>query len=564
MVIVFTNVTAAEIKVSPDRNPVRINESFTLTFTAPDSPDGDPDFSVLESDFEILNQSQSSNISMINGSFSKSLSWTLTLMAKRTGRLLVPSVPFGQDQSQPLHLEVLGAVSNDADDEADLLLEASAQPENPYVQAQVIYKIQFLRRVDIAQATLSEPVLENAVVQKLDDDRSFTVRRNGHQYAVTERRYAIFPQESGLAAIPPLELKAEVMNSERLGFFQQHTTRMRRIQSNAVALEVRPVPAEFKGDRWFPAEQVVLAEQWSTNPPAVKVGEPLTLTVKLTATGAPLSLLPEMGKLRFKDPNSNAFKQYPDQPVLEEKKSFSGIVGSREQKVALIPSSPGSFHSEDQEIVWWNTRTDRMETTRVPGFTIQAMPGAPGAAANSGVEPSKQDNPDDPEMESSKPPAKLSASHAGAESGTELWFWISVFLALGWGSTLIILAIRRFSADRRKQPEESADATNERHAIRALKTACRDHHALAAKEALLAWSRARWPYSPPRNLDALAALCGGTLAVEIRNLNRALYSREDRTWSGKACWEAFSVNAGKQTRQQQTKRKPELEPLFKA
>ena len=38
---------AATIEVSLERNPVRLNESFTLNFTADESPDGEPDFEPL-------------------------------------------------------------------------------------------------------------------------------------------------------------------------------------------------------------------------------------------------------------------------------------------------------------------------------------------------------------------------------------------------------------------------------------------------------------------------------------------------------------------------------------
>ena len=35
---------AADIKVSVDRNPVSLDESFKIIFTATQSPDNDPDF----------------------------------------------------------------------------------------------------------------------------------------------------------------------------------------------------------------------------------------------------------------------------------------------------------------------------------------------------------------------------------------------------------------------------------------------------------------------------------------------------------------------------------------
>ena len=60
---------ATTISVTSERNPVTLNESFQLTFSATETPDGDPDFSILESYVEILNQHKNSNTSIINGQF---------------------------------------------------------------------------------------------------------------------------------------------------------------------------------------------------------------------------------------------------------------------------------------------------------------------------------------------------------------------------------------------------------------------------------------------------------------------------------------------------------------
>ena len=59
--LMSSNTYAADIRVSVDRNPVSVDESFQITFTASQSPDDDPDFSPLEQDFNIINQSNRSS-----------------------------------------------------------------------------------------------------------------------------------------------------------------------------------------------------------------------------------------------------------------------------------------------------------------------------------------------------------------------------------------------------------------------------------------------------------------------------------------------------------------------
>ncbi|MGZ5011276.1 MAG: BatD family protein, partial [Methylobacter sp.] len=213
------NVFAAQIGVSFDRNPVSLDESFQIIFTANDTPDNDPDFSPLEQDFEILGQSQSSNSSWINGRSSRTIQWTLNVMAKHPGNLVVPAVKFGDDESQPASILVTQATaSKTVNTDDDLFLEVEANPQSPYVQSQVLYTVRLYRRVDIAQAALNEPELSDAVVEKLGDDSNYNTQIDGVNYLVTERKYAIFPQKSGALTIKPLMLTAEVMASNRPNF----------------------------------------------------------------------------------------------------------------------------------------------------------------------------------------------------------------------------------------------------------------------------------------------------------------------------------------------------------
>ncbi|MGZ8947503.1 MAG: BatD family protein, partial [Methylococcaceae bacterium] len=195
---VFQNAFAAQIAVSLDRNPVGLNESFQIIFTATESPDDDPDFSPLEQDFSILNQSHTSSSSWINGKASRTIQWRLDVMAKNAGSLIVPPINFGSDVSDTTTVLVTQKATNKpADTDEDLFLEVEATPENPYVQSQILYTLRVYTRVEIAEARLNEPELADAVIEKLGEDNNYNTQIKGVDYSVTERKYAIFPQKSG-------------------------------------------------------------------------------------------------------------------------------------------------------------------------------------------------------------------------------------------------------------------------------------------------------------------------------------------------------------------------------
>ncbi len=539
--LIAQSVNAAEIKVSVDRNPVILDESFQILFTSNESPDGIPDFSALKRNFTILNQSQSSNSSWVNGKSRKSIQWTLSVIAKKAGALTIPAIAFGQDISDPLTIEV--AKNEDkkaANTSEDLFLDVEVTPLTPYLQSQVLYTLRLYRKVEIAQAQLTEPELPDAVVAKLDNDRVYETQVKGVDYSVTERKYVIFPQKSGLLTIKPLILTAEVVTNSRHsfnGFF--NSTQTKRVVSKEITLDVKPAPATFTGSHWLSAEQLELRQEWSGDFEQMKVGEPLTRTLTIQARGATVSSLPELnGKM---DDN---IKAYPDQPVLKEQKSDNGLIALREEKIALIPSKTGTYTLPAIEIPWFNTLTNKMEVANIPETTISVLAGAETpAASNTDVSSQTQ--------QQAEPAVQLAT-----EQSTYNWLWVSLFLALGWLITVFYFLTKR-PAPQPVAVNSEAELSLKAN-IQLLKRACADNNAIAAKNALLAWGLTKFSVN---SLGAIADCCDARLRDEILQLNQVLYGKESAQWSGKKLFQAFAEN--KARAKMTTAGDEGLEPLFR-
>jgi len=527
------NVFAAQIGVSFDRNPVSLDEPFQIIFTANDTPDNDPDFGPLEQDFEILGQSQSSNSSWINGQSSKTIQWTVNVMAKHPGSLVVPAVKFGDDVSQPASVLVTQATANKAvDTDDDLFLEVEATPQSPYVQSQVLYTVRLYRRVEIAQASLNEPELGDAVIEKLGDDSNYNTQINGVNYLVTERKYSIFPQKSGSLTIKPLMLTAEVVANTRPnfnGFFNSQMTKTKKISSKSVTLDVKPAPATFTGKHWLSAEQLVLKEEWSGDNQQMKVGEPLTRTLTLLAKGTTVGQLPEINIGKIDD----RLKTYPDQPVLQEQKKPEGLIAFREEKIAVIPSKAGFYKLPAIEIPWFNSQSQKMEIAKIPETAITALDAA--GAQQAPVTPLAPAEVQQPQKTEQSTPITTPPQQQN------IWLWVSVFLASGWLATLAYFLIKRSA----KKPvaEKSEREICLEDSVKSLKKACADNNAAAAKDALLAWGRQKYGAA---SLGAIAELSDARLRDEILYLNRILYSREPEQWQGKKLFQAFVENKARE------------------
>lgn len=540
------DVQAANIDVTVDRSQVSMNESFQITFIADEAPDGAPDFSPLEKDFEILGRSQSTSTSIFNGQYSKTQQWKLSVIAKQAGKLKIPEISFGKDRSRTITLIVSEQSSNAApagDD--DLFLEVEVSTENPYVQSQVLYTLRFYRRVSIAQARLSEPELPNAVIEKLGEDSNYTTQLGGVGYQVTERKYAIFPQQSGTMTIAPLQLDAEVVmvGQPRFnGFFNRQSTQLKRIVSKTITLNVQPIPETFTGGHWLAAETLSLSQEWSGDVSRMKVGEPITRTLRIAASGTTVGQLPELHKTL-----SNAdLKTYPDQPALNEEKKPDGLMAVREEKIAIIPGKAGQYKLPAIEIPWFNIRTGRNEIAKIPETIVIAE----GAATTKKISPGVTID------ESAVRPIVPQIASAPAQQHN-YWMWAALFFASGWLATGLYFGLHRTHETNENQPDPVQ--TSLRHYQKALKKACDENNPQAAKDALLGWGRVKYNAV---SLGELAKHCEARLRDEIELLNVRLYSADRQDWQGKKLFQTFSEHKARE----QFNNKPtdsELEPLYR-
>lgn len=549
---------AADITVSVDRNPVGMDESFKIFFTANDTPDSGPDFTPLEQDFSIVNQSQSSSASLNNGQYSKSIRWTLEVIAKKSGNLVIPTIRFGNDTSNPLPV-VINENSlnnnNTATTDEELFLDVKATPEQPYVQSQVLYTIRLYRRVDVAQAELSEPELADAVIEKLGEDSNYNTVLNGVSYLVTERKYAIFPQKSGAMKIKPLSLTAQVIVNQQpdfSDFFGSRMSKTKRVLSKEIILNVKPAPPSFTGKDWLTAEKLELSQAWSGDIQQMKIGEPLTRTLTLRGIGTTVGQLPELNAVKA----SVNLKTYPDQPVLNEQKLANGISASRQEKIALIPATAGKHVLPAIEIPWFNTKSQTMETARIPETTINVI----DTGENQSDSPLPPKTSLKPSAPISKPDITNPLSINVPEGQANIWSWISLFLAIGWIATLLYFLQNRPKKQTStvKENIQLKYETSLKKSTQKLKEACADNDINAAKDALLDWGKQKFAVS---NLGTLATYCDARLRDEILQLNQALYGKASDQWTGKKLYQAFTEN--KARGKIASTDEPVLEPLHR-
>jgi len=547
-------IFAAEISVSADRSPVSLNESFTLIYESEDSVDDDPDFSPLNQYLDILNQSQNSSISIINGKYSSKKSWKLNVMPKQVGEFTLPAIKFGSDQSSSYQLKVKKAAEN-PQQKADFFTRLRVDNKKVYVQQQLIITQQIFSAKNLSAYGMGELEFTDVdvVTELLGDEKQYKTRIADKAYLVVERSIAIYPQKSGQLTLNPVLSEAQ-LNSSSNSFFGSFGGRGKvlRARSNALAIEVLPVPAQANMAPWLPAKEFQLIETWPQDTVNFIQGEPLTRTISLKAEGLTAAQLPVMPSV-----NINGLKQYPDQPMLNDIKNDTGITGYRVEKVAFIPTVAGQMLLPDIKIPWWNTVTNRREVASIPARSIQVT-AAPDAAAN-------QVSNKEPEAVVTKSESKsvvpMELEDSGYENSAILWQMLSLIFALGWLVTVLIW----FLKSQRSHVENSQDSDNAlslRQAYKKLLKACDQNNASACRSALLQWAQQLYSAQGLSQPGDCLQYLPDEMKVEIRKMDALLYGQQHLTIDFKLLSEQ-AKKVMQSERNKETNKTELLEPLYR-
>jgi hypothetical protein len=444
---------------------------------------------------------------------------------RRSGELRIPALQFPGARTGELTLAVSPAPELAPGEMPPVFIELSLDPEQGpyYVHAQLSLTVKIFYQQNLTEATINPPAPEQASVRLLDEV-PFPAERNGTRYRVLQRRYAIFPERSGILEIPPMRLTGRLIErpNDRLW---QPSVRGRRVteESESLKIEVLPRPETFTGEHWLPARELTIAQQLS-EVSSLRVGEPVTRTVIVDAVGLEENMLeepswPEMANARI----------YPDQPQGISRDDGRWVRGHKEFRYAIVPELAGELVLPEIRLDWWDTKAHQARTAIVPEYRVEVAPLdlAPVAGAQ-------------PPGASSAGQAVDYSSARGALDGAPLWRNLALLFALLWLTTLVILLRRPRSARAAKRshtgvPEDEAALLDQ------LKQACSRNDAAQTRRLLRRWLNRYGPAGPQGSIIQFAGtLEDGDLRAALRAFDACGYrDAGGEEWDGKALWRHF-------------------------
>lgn len=536
LVLGANDVMGLDTTATVDRNPIRADETVHLILQANERISDHPDLTPLNLDFDVLHTSSSTQVDIVNGRQDATTQWLIELAPKREGEFIIPPIAIGQERTEPVALKVLPIKTSEGEDGRDMFLEVELQPEEPYVQSQLIYILRLFHAVNLLDGSLDEPAPQNALVERLGKDVSFEAHRNGRRYRVIERKYAMFPQASGEVLIPPVQFVGQIADATQrqfgfTGFFDRG--RSVRLRTEAIQVKVRPRPSAYPDAVWLPAQELTLTESWSETPPQFRVGEPVTRTLRMEARGLSGVQLPQLAA-----PSLPSVKVYPDQANAESRQEGAWVVGTRVERMALVPGRAGEATLPEIIIPWWDVTRNQGRVAVIPARRITILPALADTAGQAPVD-----------TNSAEPlgvvaPGATAVTTRGDESQL-IWQGISLALFCAW-----LITILAWWRHRKTKPEDAPgrpESPTLRSARKAIHEACERNDPVATKAALLSWAQAKWQSDSPRSLGRIGLCLGDTrFKAELEALDQVLYARSSEAWDGATFWsvaqQALSLN----------------------
>ncbi len=548
LLLFCTLATAADLELSVDRNPVPFGQSVELTVEARGDQGAELDLEPLTRDFDILGRSQGKSISYFNGQATRLSRWTLTLMPKKTGDLMIPPLSLGTLRSEPLRLRVLPPDPNGSPGNSPFFIRLELGKETAYVDSQVKLKVRLYLGQNVLQgAVLTEPEFPQGAgeVRRLGEDRITESLIDGQRHQVVERDYALFPSTPGPQVLEPLMFEGQTARNR--SFFNPYAdgSGIQRIFSAPIRFDVQPLPGGSGTSSPISARELKLLQHWSPDASRISVGDALTHTLVLEAKGQRVEALsiPQI-------PYPESFKIYADRPEKSEEPDPLEINGRIELKTALIPTQGGKYQIPETQLRWWNSEQEQYETLLVPGRTFEVIPSQVPALQQAPPAPGLPPGPEEKSAETGTDSAELPDTKPG--------FWMPVALLLGAGWMLTGLLWWR-SARRHPGtvPAGSEPSALQQEEAR-LKKACDSGRPGDIVPALLGWARTRYPQNPPMHLQELGLRLPAEAREEVDKLCQRLSRSGDDCWNADALWKALP--RGKEPKAQ--KKDSALPPLY--
>lgn len=424
LTLIAVSAKAAEISATLDPQDVALGESAELTVTVSGSRSTAPSISAVDG-LDIESVGQSTQIQVINGATTAQGSYTYIVTPQRAGSFTIPAIRVGGAQSNPVTLRVGGgsAAQPPSHHPAQGVAPRSSLPP-PSVNAQpgsvtapADAKFGFLQiglpkkqfyvgesmPVEVSayfpdglQASVTGlPVLssEAFTLNQLEQKPTQTEQIvNGQRYTVLTWHSAISAVKAGdysLSAQMPATVVVRERSRRSSGslfddffddpFFGRGTEKEITLHSEPDAMKVLALPTAGQ-PAGFGGAVGKFKVQATAAPTKVNVGDPITLTMKVSGTGNFDRISTEMLE------STGAWKTYKPKSSFEPADT-AGHQGTKTFEQIIMPNDPAVAEIPALSFSFFNPETQQYATVTTQAIPLQVTGTPAGNAASNAPTP---------------------------------------------------------------------------------------------------------------------------------------------------------------------------------
>ncbi len=386
---------AASFTASLDRDTITLGESTTLTLTFEGGdPGGAPNLPPIPN-LQVGGVGQSSQISVVNGQVSSTVSYAYTITAAQPGEITIPAMAakVGDEtlKSNPLKLKVQKPGTPPV---------APGQPANPggaflkllvpkpQVYLGEILPIEIQLYVQMGKLAEMPHFKEEGFTlgKMLQPTQSQTIFNNMRYNLITFKTY-VMAAKAGKLDIGPavMSLNVPAPNARRTFFGEIADWQTISLQSEPASVQALPlpkenVPANFKGAVGS------FSLNLNVSPTNVAVGDPITIKVQISGRGAVDAVtLPDQ-------PSWEHFKLYPPTSDFQPGDEL-GISGTKTFAVTAVPDSMDVQELPSFSFSYFDPDQKSYRTLTQPAVALTVRPSAASLPVAAG---GSTDNPQAP------------------------------------------------------------------------------------------------------------------------------------------------------------------------
>jgi hypothetical protein len=348
-----------------NKNPIKENDLLELTVVCVGANlDSEPEISILK-DFDIVSQSSSNQMQIVNGNIVSSESYIYNLLAKKTGKLIIPPITGYINnvkyQTKEIIVEVLPDKNLEkVDDSKIAYIKAEINKKEVFLNEQLIYTLKFYRRVNTEKNNLTFPDFKDFTVEDFGKQKDYQTKINDKIYAVTEIKKVLIPNKTGIIKISQANLLVEIPYKEDNYFFGNYIKKeTKNLKSEELKLIVKSLPnnlSEIVSNK--------IDYELNISSKKIKLGDSIDLKIKFVGDGNIYDLELDnlaVAKSKIYKDKSNSKNFIKDDKLFSEKKFNFGIV----------PLSSGKLIINIPKITYFNPNKKKYEFININPLEIE-------------------------------------------------------------------------------------------------------------------------------------------------------------------------------------------------